>query len=99
MLRGRRRTLAATLADALGRDRAAQPVALPAAFSEACGPMLAREVSVRGVTRDGRILVVVRSEAWAAQVRALAPVLCERVNARLGRPVASGLDVHLAPDP
>lgn len=96
MQRGRRRTLASTLADVLARDRAAQPVALAAAFAEACGPLLAREVSVRGVTRDGRLLVVVTSEAWASQVRALAPVLCERVNARLGRGVAAGLDVHLA---
>jgi hypothetical protein len=96
MPRGRRRTLASTLADALSRNRAAQPVALPAAFSEACGPLLAREVSVRGVTREGHLLVVVSSEAWAGQVRELAPVLCERVNARLGRAVASGLDVHLA---
>jgi predicted nucleic acid-binding Zn ribbon protein len=96
MLRGRRRSLASTLADALAKNRAAQPVALPAAFAEACGPALAREVSVRGVTREGHLLVVVRSEAWAAQVRALSSVLCERVNARLGRAVASGLDVHLA---
>ena len=98
MLRGRRRTLASTLADVLARNRAAQPVALPAAFAEACGPSLAREVSVRGITRDGRLLVVARSEAWAAQVRELAPVLCERVNARLGRAIANGLDVHLAPE-
>jgi predicted nucleic acid-binding Zn ribbon protein len=98
MLRGRRRTLASTLADVLARNRAAQPVALPAAFAEACGPALAREASVRGVTRDGQLLVVVRSEAWAAQLRDLAPVLCERVNTRLGRTVASGLDVHLAPE-
>jgi hypothetical protein len=95
MPRGRRRTLASTLADALARNRAAQPVALPAAFAEACGPALAREVSVRGITREGRLLVVARTEAWASQVRTLAPVLCDRVNARLGRAVASGLDVHL----
>jgi predicted nucleic acid-binding Zn ribbon protein len=96
MRRGRRRTLASTLADALAGNRAAQPVALPAVFAEACGPRLASEASVRGVTREGRLLVVVRTEAWAAQVRELAPVLLERVNARLGRPVASGLDVHVA---
>lgn len=95
-MRGRRRTLASTLADVLAGTRAAQPVALAAAFAEACGPALAREASMRGVTREGKLLVVVRSEAWAAQVRELAPVLCERVNARLGRTVASGLDVHLA---
>jgi hypothetical protein len=96
MIRGRRRTLASALSDVLARNRAAQPVALPAAFREACGPALAREVSVRGVTRDGRLMVVVSSEAWATQVCALAPVLCDRVNTRLGRAVVSGLDVHLA---
>lgn len=95
-MRGRRRTLASTLSDALAGNRAAQAVALPAAFAEACGPQLAREASVRGVTRDGHLLVVVRTEAWAVQVRALAPVLCERVNARLGRAVAAALDVHVA---
>jgi hypothetical protein len=51
---------------------------------------------MRGVTREGRLLVVVRTEAWATQVRALAPVLCDRVNARMGRAVAHGLDVHVA---
>lgn len=96
MRRGHRRTLASTLADALARTRAAEPVALPAAFAEACGPRLAREASVRGVTREGRLMVVASSEAWAAQLRELAPVLCERVNARLGRAVAAGLDVHVA---
>jgi predicted nucleic acid-binding Zn ribbon protein len=95
-MRGRRRSLASTLADALARDRAAQPVALAAAFAEACGARLAREVSVRGLTREGRLLVVATSQAWAAQVRELAPVLAERVNERLGRSVASGLDVHVA---
>jgi hypothetical protein len=95
-MRGRRRTLASTLADALAGNRAARPVALSAAFAEACGPRLAREASVRGVTREGRLLVVVRGEAWAAQVRELAPLLCERVNERLGGAVAGGLDVHLA---
>ncbi len=41
-------------------------------------------------------MVVVRTEAWATQVRELAPLLCERVNARLGRTVAVGIDVHVA---
>ena len=95
-MRGRRRSLASTLADVLAENHRAQPVALSAALAEACGPRLAREVSVRGVTRDGHLLVVVRSAAWAAQVRELGPVLVERVNARLRRPVASGIDVHVA---
>jgi hypothetical protein len=97
-MRGRRRTLAATLADALRRVPGAEPTALIAAFAEACGPRLAREVSMRGVTVDGRLLVVVRTKAWADQVTELAPLLCERVNARVGRSVAQGLSVHLAPD-
>ncbi len=96
MKRGRRRTLASTLADALVGVPGAEPVALRSAFAEACGPRLAREVSMRGVTREGRLLVVVRTDAWATQVKALAPELCARVNARMGRAVAQGLDVHLA---
>lgn len=95
-MRGRRRTLATTLADALAGVRAAEPVALRAAFAEACGPSLAREASLRGVTRDAHLLVVVRTADWATQVREIAPILCERVNARLGRTVAQGLDVHVA---
>jgi hypothetical protein len=95
-MRGRRRTLASTLADALRGVRGSEPVALQSAFAEACGPRLAREASMRGVTREGRLLVVVRTQAWATQVTALAPVLCERVNARMGKVIAHGLDVHLA---
>jgi hypothetical protein len=94
--RGRRRTLATTLADALAGVPGAEEMALRSAFAEACGPRLAREASVRGLTRERRLLVVVRTQAWATQVTALAPVLCERVNARLGRAVAQGLDVHVA---
>jgi hypothetical protein len=94
--RGRRRTLASTLADALAGVPGAEVVALRSAFAEACGPRLAREASLRGITREGRLLVVVRSEAWATQVRALGGVLCDRVNARAGRTVANGLDVHVS---
>lgn len=95
-MRGRRRSLASALADALAANPAARPVALAAAFAEACGPRLAREASVRGVTREGHLLVVATSDAWAGQLRSLASSLCERVNARLGRTVATGLDVHVA---
>jgi hypothetical protein len=95
-MRGRRRTLASTLGDALRGVPGAEPALLQSAFAEACGPRLAREASMRGVTREGRLLVVVRTPAWAAQVRELAPELCDRVNARMGRLVARGLDVHVA---
>lgn len=94
--RGRRRTLASTLADALSGVPGAEPTVLRSAFAEACGPRLAREASMRGVTREGRLLVVVRTQAWATQVTALAATLCDRVNARMGRTVAYGLDVHVA---
>ncbi len=95
-MRGRRRTIASVLADALAARPDAERTALAAAFAEACGPRLAREASFRGVTREGRLLVVVRTSAWAQQLQALAPVLCDRVNARVGRAVAAGLDVHVA---
>ena len=67
-MRGRRRTVASVLADALARRPGAEAAAVAAAFAEACGPRLAREVSMRGVLRDGRLLVLVRSEEWAAQL-------------------------------
>jgi hypothetical protein len=94
--RGRRRTLATALADAFSGVAGAEELMLRSAFAEACGPRLAREASMRGLTRERLLLVVVRTQAWATQVTALAPVLCERVNARLGRVVAHGLDVRVA---
>lgn len=100
-MRGRRRTLAAVLAETLaaraqGGAGAQAETVIAAAFAEACGPRLAREASFRGVMRDGRLLVVVRTETWATQVKAVAPELCARVNARLGRRVADDLDVRVA---
>lgn len=97
-MRGRRRTLASVLAESLAARGAAEPAAIAAAFAEACGPRLAREASCRGLMRDGRLLVLVRTQTWAAQVETLAPTLCSRVNERLGRPAAQGLDVRLAPE-
>jgi hypothetical protein len=86
------------LADTFARRPGAEGAALAAAFAEACGPRLAREVSMRGALRDGRLLVLVRSEEWAAQLVAAEGLLCERVNARLGRVVARGLEVRVAPE-
>jgi chorismate-pyruvate lyase len=97
-MRGRRQTIASVLAQALAPREGAQGAALGAAFAEACGPRLAREVSLRGPLRDGRLLVLARTAEWAAQVEALAPELCRRVNARLGRAVAAGLEVRVAPE-
>lgn len=97
-MRGRRRSVASALAGALASRPGADLPALAAAFAEACGPRLAREASTRGVSRDGRVLVVVRSAEWAAQVRELEAELCARVNARLGRTAARGLDVRIGPE-
>lgn len=97
-MRGRRRTLASVLAESLASRGPGEPAAIALAFADACGPRLAREASCRGVMRDGRLLVLVRTPAWATQVEALAPVLCGRVNERLGRLSAAGLDVRVAPE-
>lgn len=97
-MRGRRRTVAAALAEALARRPEAQSAALAAAFAEACGPRLSREVSMRGRLRDGRLLVLVSSPEWATQVNELAAALCERVNARMGRTVALGLEIRIGPE-
>jgi predicted nucleic acid-binding Zn ribbon protein len=94
-MRGRRRTVAAVLAEALAARPAAASAALAAAFAEACGPRLAREVSCRGVTREGKLLVLVADAAWAEQVRALEPELLARVAARLGRPAAGGIELRV----
>jgi hypothetical protein len=94
-MRGRRRTVASALAEALASRRGADRAALAAAFAEALGPRLAREASMRGLLRDGRILVLVRTEAWAGQIAALEADICARVNARLGRAVAAGLEVRV----
>jgi hypothetical protein len=97
-MRGRRRTVAAALAEALAARPGALAAALAAAFADACGPRLAREVSMRGQLRDGRLLVLVRTAEWATQVAALERAICERVNARFGREVASGLEIRVAPE-
>jgi hypothetical protein len=46
--------------------------------------------------RDGRLLVLARSPDWAREVVRLEREICDRVNRRLGRPAAPGLDVRVA---
>lgn len=94
-MRGKRRTVASVLAETLAARQGAGGAAVAAALAEACGPRLAREVSCRGVLRDGRLLVLVADEGWAQQLRALEPELCARVNARLGRTAAQGLEIRV----
>ena len=87
--------MATALAEVLGRHRETGEAAIAAAFVEACGRQLARSASFRGVMRDGRLLVLVTDQAWAAQVEALAGEICSRINARLGRAAAKGLDIRI----
>lgn len=96
-MRGRQRAISTVLADALAGRRDAEPAALAAAFAEVCGWPLVREVSLRGLTHDGCLLTVASSQAWANQVLALGPRIRERLNARLGRRVATGLEVRVGP--
>jgi len=96
-VRGRGRPISAVLAEALGRSAEARGPAAAAAFAEAVGHPLSREAQLRALTRDGRLMVVVRGPQWAEALRALAPAILERVNARLGPGTASALEVRVGP--
>jgi hypothetical protein len=96
-MRGRGRSIATVLGDALRGRSEARPAAIAAAFAEACGWPLSREIALRATTRDRRLIVVARTRGWADQVEALAPLIVERVNERLGRAAALGLDVRVGP--
>jgi hypothetical protein len=95
MMRGRRKSVASALAEVLGRHRETGDAAVAAAFAEACGSQLMRTVSFRGVMRDGRLLVLVTEPEWVAHLEALSGEICARVNTRLGRVAARGLDVRV----
>jgi predicted nucleic acid-binding Zn ribbon protein len=97
-MRGKQRTIASVLAEHLSTRRGADSAAVAAALAEACGPRLTREVSCRGVLRDGRLLVLVSDQAWADQVRTLEREVCARVNARLGRTAVQGLEIRVGAD-
>jgi hypothetical protein len=92
-MRGQRKSVAAALAEVLGRHRVTGEAAIAAAFAEACGPRLAAAGSFRGVMRDGRLMVLVAQQDWATQFEVHAAEICERINARLGRKAAGGLHV------
>ncbi len=94
-MRGRRRTVAAVLAETLARTPGARTAAVAAAFAEACGPRVAREASFRGPLADGRLLILVRTAAWAEQIAALEQEICARVEARVGRGSAPGLHIRV----
>lgn len=94
-MRGRGRSIATVLADALAGRSEARRAWIAAAFAEACGWPLAREVALRAITREGCLIAVASSAAWAEQVAALGPRIRARVNARLGQEVATALDVRV----
>lgn len=96
-MRGRGRRISTVLADALELRPGARPAVLAAAFAEACGHPLCREASLKAITREGVLIAVARTPEWAAQLEALAPILCERVNARVGQQVATALQVRVGP--
>jgi hypothetical protein len=93
--RGRQRTLAGVVAETLSARREARRPAAAAAFAEACGWPLSREVTVRGLGPDGHLWVVASSQEWAREVEALASTLVTRVNDRLGHAAVSALDVRV----
>jgi hypothetical protein len=95
-LRGRR-TVASALAEALAPRSEARLPAAAAAFAEACGSRLCQEAAMRGLTANGRLIVVARTPEWAAQLCILSDAICAKVNTRLGRLVATGLDVRVGP--
>ncbi|HET7755560.1 MAG TPA: DciA family protein [Anaeromyxobacteraceae bacterium] len=96
-MRGRGRRISTVLADALRVRDGARPAVLAAAFAEACGHPLCREASLKMITREGVLIAVARTPEWATQLEALTYILCERVNARLGKQVATGLQVRVGP--
>ena len=96
-MRGRGRPIATVLADALAGRSDARRALAAAAFAEACGWPLAREVALRGISREGCLIAVASSRGWADQVIALGPKIRARVYARLGHEVATALDVRVGP--
>lgn len=91
--------MASALAEVLGAHRETGEAAIAAAFVEACGQRLSRSASFRGVMRDGRLLVLATDQEWARQLEALSGELCARINARLGRTAARGLDIRVGGSP
>jgi hypothetical protein len=96
-MRGRGRPISTVLADALSGRADARLAAAAAAFAEACGWPLAREVALRALTRDGCLIAVASTQAWADQVMALGPRIRARMNARLRQEVALRLEVRVGP--
>jgi hypothetical protein len=96
-MRGRGRPIATVLTDALAGRPHARRARIAAAFAEACGWPLAREVALRAITREGCLIAVASSSGWADQVTALGHQIRARMNARLGQEIATAIDVRVGP--
>ncbi len=96
-MRGRRQSIASVLAETLATRSEARLPATIAAFAEACGWPLGREAAMRGITAAGRLIVVARTPEWASQLDALSGPICAKINIRMGRQIATGLDVRVGP--
>ncbi len=83
------------VAESLARRPEARRPAAAAAFAEACGWPLSRELTVRGLGPDGHLWVVASSAEWARQLEAVSGPVVERVNRRLGRDLVKALDVRV----
>jgi hypothetical protein len=95
-VRGRRH-ISSALAGALAGRPEARLAAASAAFAEALGWPLSREVRLRAFTREGQLIAVAAGERWAEQVRAAAPTIAARMNGRLGAGSVRGLEVRVGP--
>ena len=96
--RGRRRTLASVVAESLSHRAGASRPAAAAAFAEACGWPLSRELTVRGLGPDGHLWVVASSPEWARQLEEISGTIVTRMNERLGHPAGTALDVRVRRD-
>jgi hypothetical protein len=83
------------VAESLARRPEARRPAAAAAFAEACGWPLSRELTVRGLGPDGHLWIIASSAEWASQLEAVSAPVVERVNRRLGREVVKALDVRV----
>ncbi len=86
------------VAESLARRPEARRPAAAAAFAEACGWPLSRELTVRGLGPDGHLWVVASSAEWARQLEAVSAAVIERVNGRLGRPAVTAIDIRVRRD-
>lgn len=83
------------VAESLARRSEARRPAAAAAFAEACGWPLSRELTVRGLGPDGHLWVIASSAEWARQAEEISATIVARMNERLGRPLVEALDVRV----